>query len=86
MSTKNLGDLNQHLFDALDRLSGENVTRDKLEFEAVRAQQITGVAKEIIASGRLSLDAHKFRADYNPQERVETPALLEAGNSDKTEA
>ncbi|SFG10135.1 hypothetical protein [Sporolactobacillus nakayamae] len=58
-----LGDLNNHLFAQLERLSDENLTSEELEEEMKRAKSITGVASQIIANGALVLEAKKATED-----------------------
>ena len=46
-----LGDLNNHLFAALERLSDEDMTAEQIEQEAKRASAIVAVApKKMFAS------------------------------------
>lgn len=52
-----LGDLNNHLFAQLERLSEESLKGDKLQEEIHRAHAVTNVAKEIISNSKLVLDA-----------------------------
>ncbi len=52
-------DLNNHLFAQLERLSDESLTSEALQAEIQRSQAVTSVAKEIVANGRLVLDAQK---------------------------
>jgi DNA-directed RNA polymerase subunit M/transcription elongation factor TFIIS len=52
-----LGDLNNHLFEELERLNTPALKGDKLKDEIERARAMTGVAKEIINNGKLTLDA-----------------------------
>lgn len=71
-----LGDLNNHLFAEMERLSDEGLNGEKLEEEMKRAKSITSVASQIIANGALVLEAKKatedsFRAD------AELPKMLE---------
>lgn len=71
-----LGDLNNHLFAQLERLSDEDVQGDKLEEEINRAKAVTSVASKIIENGSLVLDAVKLREDpMNAETKV--PKLLE---------
>jgi hypothetical protein len=71
-----LGDLNNHLFAQLERLSDEEVTGDKLEEEIKRAKSITRVASKIIDTGNLVLDAKKLTEDHMNAD-VKIPKMLE---------
>ena len=52
-----LSDLNDHLFAQLERLGDETLNSEKLGQEIDRGKAITGVAQQIIANGKLALDA-----------------------------
>lgn len=52
-----LVDLNNHLFAQLERLGEEKLSPEQLGKEIERDKAITGVAREIIANGKLALDA-----------------------------
>lgn len=56
-----LGDLNNHLFAQLERLSDEDLKGDKLQEEIERAKAINQTATQIINNGKLVLDALKTR-------------------------
>ena len=56
-----LGDLNNHLFMQLERLSDEDVKGEQLTEEIERSKAITNIAKEIIANGTLVLQAKKLQ-------------------------
>ena len=60
MPRNTLGDLNNHLFAQLERLSDEGIKGEELQEELKRAHAVTGVAREIIANGKLVLEAKKF--------------------------
>ncbi|RDY70303.1 hypothetical protein DXT76_13600 [Halobacillus trueperi] len=73
-----LGDLNNHLFAQLERLSDEDLSGEKLEEEINRAKTITSVSHQIISNGSLVLDAAKLREDrINADTKV--PKMLEGG-------
>jgi hypothetical protein len=74
-----LGDLNNHLFAQLERLSDEDIKGEKLEEEINRAKAVTQVAAKIIENGSLVLDAAKLRENrMNADTRV--PKMLEGGD------
>lgn len=58
-----LGDLNNILFEQLERLSKEKVDSDSLKSEIERSKAVTGVASKVIENGSLVLDAHKVYDD-----------------------
>jgi len=59
-----LGDLNNHLFEQLERLNDEELKGEKLVEEMARAKAVTGLASQIIANGTLVLKAKQFTVDY----------------------
>lgn len=73
-------DLNNHLFEMLERLNDDEVIGDKLEEEIQRAKAITDVSKSIIENAKLALDAAKLTAEYSG--RVVIPDMLGAGNGE----
>jgi hypothetical protein len=68
-----LVDLNNHLFEALERLNDEELTDDKLKQEIERSKAITGVANSIISNANLALKVEEFRENYGT---VKEPAKL----------
>jgi len=59
-----LSDLNDHLFEQLERLNDEDLTSDKLSEELNRAKAITDVAEKIIDNGSLLLKAIHEQNEY----------------------
>ncbi|MFD2116367.1 hypothetical protein ACFSTH_08220 [Paenibacillus yanchengensis] len=71
-----LGDLNNHLFAQLERLSEEELTGEKLNEEINRAKAVTSVASQIISNGSLVLKARKI-VDGSINADAKLPKMLE---------
>lgn len=71
-----LGDLNNHLFAQLERLSDEDLKGDDLQEEIGRAKAINQVASQIIANGSLIIEAKKLVSEGLVQDD-KLPKLLE---------
>ena len=65
MAKNKLSDLNDHLFAALERLNDEDLTSEKIESEAKRAEAIIGISNQIISSAKITIDALKLVANGN---------------------
>lgn len=55
-----LVDLNNHLFESLERLMDDDLTDEQLEKEVQRSRAVTSVAKTIIQNSQLALNAAKY--------------------------
>ena len=72
-----LGDLNNHLFAELERLSDEDLKGDELKEEISRAKLVTNVAERIIDNANTILEAEKFKAETLGRSMVEPSKMLE---------
>ncbi len=72
-----LGDLNNHLFAQIERLSDEDLQGDALEKEIQRAEAVTKVSGQIIANGSLLLKARTYYDEWKPGSKI--PQLLTEG-------
>lgn len=73
-----LTDLQNVLFDQLDRLSEITKDDDIAAFEINRTKSLTSISKEIIDSKRLMLEITKYADDCNmPKKEIPTNLRLE---------
>lgn len=63
MTRNTSADLNNHLFEQLERLNNEEVYGEDLKEEISRSKAIANVSRVIIDNAKLSLEARKLRAD-----------------------
>jgi len=74
-----LGDLNNHLFAALERLNDESLSPEQIETEAKRAAAIVDIADQVIGNADLQLKAARLFAEHGNQI---LPMLPQIGKSD----
>jgi hypothetical protein len=70
-----LSNLNDHLFEQIERLNDDDLKGDDLTREINRTKAMCNVAVQIISAGRLALDAAK--TSYDLPEVRKIPLLLE---------
>ena len=80
-----LGDLNNYLFETLERLLDDNLTEEQMQREITRSQAVTAVAETVIHNGELALKTMKHLNDmgYGNGKRdaslAPVPKMLEVG-------
>ena len=67
-----LVDLNNHLFEQLERLNDTDMKGEKLSTEIERSKAMTSVAAAIISNAKLALDAQVAVHEYG----IQAPAGL----------
>ena len=72
-----LSDLNNHLFEALERLNDDDLTDEQLEKEIRRAESMGKVAERIIENGELAFKTMKHMAEYGTGKTDRIPEMLE---------
>lgn len=59
-----LTDLNNYLFETLERLTDDSLTAEEMEKEITRSKAVTSVAETIIHNGELALKAVRHAEEY----------------------
>lgn len=76
MKTKTtLNDLNEYLFQELDRLTNEDLSAEELDKEIKRSDALQKIAKTVIDNGTLALHAKKYLDEYGEGGNVELPLI-----------
>lgn len=70
-----LVDLNNYLFESIERLNDDDLDADELAKEIERSKAIQNVARTIIDNGNLALQMKKHMDAYGKGEGVEMPLL-----------
>lgn len=82
-----LADLNNHLFEQLERLNDEDLSDDQLEKELKRADGMTRIATQIIQNGELAYKTMVHMDEYgygiDKTERTVPPMLELKGGGGK---
>lgn len=86
-----LNDLNNALFEALERIQDCDLNEEQLDTEIKRSQAVTKVAEVIVRNGELGLKAMQHMNDMgygSGQERDQrylapVPQLLDSGKKEK---
>lgn len=81
-----LNDLNNYLFETLERLLDENLSEEEMQREITRSKAVTSVAETVIHNGELALKTMQHLNDmgYGTGKRndslVPIPKMLEVKN------
>jgi cell shape-determining protein MreC len=72
-------DLNNHLFEQLERLNDDELSEEQLEREIKRTKAMCNVGKVIVENAAVVLEAQKHFAEYGET----PPEMLAIGTSKK---
>jgi len=72
-------DLNNHLFEEMERLNDDELNNEELDKEIRRAKAMTDISGQIIENAALGLNAEKLRAEYGNR-NIHLPGMLENKN------
>ena len=70
-----LTDLNNYLFEAIERINNDSLDDAGLEKEIKRSEAVQKIAKTIIDNGNLALQAKKHMDEYGQGANVQLPML-----------
>lgn len=73
-----LNDLNDTLFEVLDRLTSEELDDDpeKLKHEVARSKAVANIGKLIVHNARTALEGQKLMAEYSRENNLKLPESL----------
>jgi hypothetical protein len=77
MTKNKLLDLNNHLFEALERINDDSLQGEKLQEEMARAKTITQIGNTIINNASLALEAKKYKDEFGRGATL--PLMIENG-------
>ncbi len=78
-----ISDLNNYLFEQLERLQDDELDEAGLEKEIRRSEAVQKVAETIISNGNLALRAMKLLDDCGDDRKIDIPLLGITGKDDK---
>lgn len=76
-----LEDLNNHLFEQLERLNDEDLDHEALDRELRRAEGMSKVAEQIIRNGELAYKTMVHMDEYGYNTTKKVPDMLEVKNA-----
>lgn len=68
-------DLNNFLFEAMERLMDDELTPEQLEMEIKRCDGVNKVAQTVISNAALAIKAQAMIYEYGDDRKVDIPLL-----------
>lgn len=72
-----LSDVNNYLFEAMERLNDDSLTDEQLDKELKRVDTVTKVAKAIVDNTNLALNIKKHLDEYGQGDKYQIPGMIE---------
>lgn len=72
-----LADVNNYLFEAIERLNDDSLSEEELDKEIKRADSVTKIAKTIVENTSLALNIKKHLDEYGKGENYTIPGMIE---------
>ncbi len=82
MPRNKITDLNDHLFEQLEKLSDPDMNDEDLEKEIKRSKAMSGLASNIIGAAKVTVDAMKL-IGHGQVRREDLPLLLSGSKGEK---
>lgn len=80
-----LTDLNNHLFEQIERLNDDELTGEDLEREIKRSSAMANISNQIIANAKVELEATKVMLDNGYDVGTRLPVMLEYDKKSKVD-
>lgn len=75
MQSNTLMALNNHLFEQMERLNDDSLSKEDLKKELDRSRGMMNLSTKIIDNARLSLEAEQLKIEYS-NKAVELPKMI----------
>ena len=79
-----LSDLNNYLFEQLERLNDDSLTSEQLDRELNKTDAIVKISEKIISNGELAFRTMKHMDEYGYESKRSVPAMLTTKEGDWT--
>ena len=80
-----LVDLNNYLFETLERITDDNLSEEEMQKEITRSQNVANVAEVIIHNGELTLKTVEVLNEYGLKGYDQLPLMLGLPGATKDE-
>lgn len=83
MTRNKTTDLSNHLFEQLERLNNDELTKEEIDMELQRTRGIVSISNSIIANEKIQLDTAKTILEYDGDSRFFMPENLQIEHDKK---